>query len=233
MGIPESDVLDPRSLSDVHMCTICHEVLSEPLECPDCQTAWCSACITRCLEVDSRCPQCRRQFQSVRDLPQAHRSIRTELAKLIVKCPQEGCAWHGRLDSRPGHECMPMQLVSLNAQIVTLQTQLHQKDKEIEDLKRLQISREARITELETKLQEQSQNSGQRETAKQEVVRALNMLASAKNCLEGVQTQLSPRSAANSDPDKDVARLFSDIVVDPWWQAPVERTTSCRHWLGP
>mmetsp|Transcript_56525 Transcript_56525/g.104652 ORF Transcript_56525/g.104652 Transcript_56525/m.104652 type:complete len:216 (-) Transcript_56525:280-927(-) len=124
MGIPSGEVVHPEEVSDILRCLICTDVLLDPLECTECQTAYCRSCIGAWLMVKHSCPHCKATIHHEGALQPLHRSLRTELAKVRVTCPKAGCTWRGRLDHRPGHECFPDVLAARDARIAELEAEL-------------------------------------------------------------------------------------------------------------
>ena len=68
------------------VCTICSEVLEDPLETQNCQHAFCKSCITTWLTTHSTCPLCRQGIGGHSGLRQLHRIWREKLYSLKVRC---------------------------------------------------------------------------------------------------------------------------------------------------
>mmetsp|Transcript_43243 Transcript_43243/g.99682 ORF Transcript_43243/g.99682 Transcript_43243/m.99682 type:complete len:276 (-) Transcript_43243:96-923(-) len=149
MGIPDSEFLDPDGIVDTLRCPICTEVFLDPLECKQCQMAFCKQCFEKSFRTKAQCPQCR--CPSVMEsLVPAHRRTRTDLNALKVRCMREGCSWTGRFDARAGHECVvakldalklelankSMRVVELDEQVQLLQAQVQNQKRQIEELHR-------------------------------------------------------------------------------------------------
>ena len=73
-----------------YLCQICSYVVKKPLKCGECETLFCSECITKRLivdpekNVDKDCPNCRSAFKS-------HKMSRIELQslhELKFECPK-------------------------------------------------------------------------------------------------------------------------------------------------
>jgi len=77
----------------------------------------------------------------------AHRRTRTDLNALKVRCQREGCCWTGRLDARPGHEC-------LVARIDALKGEVARKDARIAELEGREQQQQVTIQNLERKVEE-------------------------------------------------------------------------------
>ncbi|KAF6032249.1 RNF41 [Bugula neritina] len=90
------------------MCTICSCVLEEPLQAPQCEHAFCAACINEWLTRQPTCPVDRAAI-SPADLKPVPRILRNLLARLTIKCENaaQGCTASIKLDSLASHlnEC--------------------------------------------------------------------------------------------------------------------------------
>eukprot|EP00971_Amphidinium_carterae_P241854 4802168-Amphidinium_carterae.1 len=153
MGIPDSELSYPDSVSDILRCLICYEVLLEPRECRNCDVACCLTCVTRCMEISRACPHCKVDVAGIEELRPLNRNIRKELDKLKVKCPLQGCQWTGRLDLRASHDCVgderDIRIRELEAELDGLR-RAHVAM--VAELKHQLAARKARISALEVQL---------------------------------------------------------------------------------
>jgi len=90
------------------ICTICSCVLEDPLQAPQCEHAFCSACINEWLTRQPTCPVDRAAI-SPTDLKPVPRILRNLLSRLSIKCDNatQGCTAVTKLDSLSAHlnEC--------------------------------------------------------------------------------------------------------------------------------
>lgn len=91
------------------MCPICHQVLEDPLQVPQCEHAFCSACIKEWLARNDSCPVDRTAVTS-EQLKPVPRILRNLLARLKISCGNKnhGCNAVVKLDALRQHleECM-------------------------------------------------------------------------------------------------------------------------------
>jgi len=90
------------------ICPICSGVLEEPLQAPQCEHAFCAACINEWLTRQPTCPVDRNQI-TPNQLKPVPRILRNLLARLYINCDNasHGCTALVKLDLLPGHlqEC--------------------------------------------------------------------------------------------------------------------------------
>ncbi|CAG0905418.1 unnamed protein product, partial [Cyprideis torosa] len=71
-------------------CSICTEVLYDPVETTVCDHVYCRECLTDWLQRSSTCPECRTPATTA-SLKTAHRLLRNFLGSLKVYCPHAYC----------------------------------------------------------------------------------------------------------------------------------------------
>lgn len=89
------------TINDNLICSICQEVLEDPMECSECQTNFCSACIALWMTKSKICPnRCDLKLQ------RSHRFVRSELEKLQIYCVNKdfGCEYLLKLEFLKQHE---------------------------------------------------------------------------------------------------------------------------------
>ncbi|OMJ85236.1 hypothetical protein SteCoe_13472 [Stentor coeruleus] len=89
------------TINDNLICSICQEVLEDPMECSECQTNFCSACIALWMTKSKICPnRCDLKLQ------RSHRFVRSELEKLQISCVNKdfGCEILLKLEFLKQHE---------------------------------------------------------------------------------------------------------------------------------
>ncbi|CAG0902594.1 unnamed protein product [Cyprideis torosa] len=69
-------------------CSICTELLFDPVEISICDHLFCRKCVTDWLKRSRTCPECRTPATFLRE---ANRNLRNFLANLSVHCPEEFC----------------------------------------------------------------------------------------------------------------------------------------------
>ncbi|KAH9420123.1 E3 ubiquitin-protein ligase NRDP1 [Dermatophagoides pteronyssinus] len=86
------------------ICPICTSVLEEPLQAPNCEHAFCSACIKEWLDRDSICPV-DRQPLTMDELKPVPRILRNLLARLDIICDNAefGCQEVVKIESLQSH----------------------------------------------------------------------------------------------------------------------------------
>lgn len=99
-------------VSDEFICTICHDVLENPLVTPSCEHIFCEECIKDWLtkgptKAEPSCPNDRTPA-SVDSLKPPLRSFRNLLFGLNIKCEFKGCGLYVKLQNLYDHEdaCM-------------------------------------------------------------------------------------------------------------------------------
>ena len=87
------------------ICTICFGVLEDPLEVPDCEHAFCKACIHTWLVDHQECPMSRCCSLTRNQLNQAPRILKNLLSELTIKCEYAavGCEGVVTLDQLQSH----------------------------------------------------------------------------------------------------------------------------------
>lgn len=90
------------------ICPICSFILEDPVQAPDCEHAFCNACINQWLKHQSICPIDRAHIQPI-DLKPVPRILKNLLSKLRLKCDHApyGCNTTVRLENLNSHlqEC--------------------------------------------------------------------------------------------------------------------------------
>ncbi|CAG0900487.1 unnamed protein product [Cyprideis torosa] len=71
-------------------CSICTELLFDPVEISICDHLFCRPCVTDWLKRSRTCPECRIHITEA-SLKEPNRSLRNFLANLRVHCPEEFC----------------------------------------------------------------------------------------------------------------------------------------------
>ena len=72
---------DRDAIDDHFICTICQDVLQDPVYFPSCEHTFCRSCITQSLERNATCPMDRTP-QSTRTFRPALRYVKKNLNKL-------------------------------------------------------------------------------------------------------------------------------------------------------
>ncbi|XP_065556673.1 E3 ubiquitin-protein ligase NRDP1-like isoform X2 [Artemia franciscana] len=112
-----------RFIGDVDsnfICSICNDVLEDPLQAPICEHAFCKICISQWLDTNHSCPLDREQL-IIGDLRPVSRILRSLLARLTLTCNNliHGCPAIVALEELKTHllECSfnPKRLVSCNS----------------------------------------------------------------------------------------------------------------------
>jgi hypothetical protein len=89
-GLSADRVRNPSdvSFSDLE-CPICHDIVWKPVACQTCETPFCSACVHKWLEEDSKCPSGCKAYVERKCPP----FIAKMLARLQVVCfyQTKGC----------------------------------------------------------------------------------------------------------------------------------------------
>lgn len=98
-GYPSAWFLEPELISKFGLeCAICLSVMRKVVA-PDCGHNFCEACFVALR--DRRCPTCRADTKNTfRRVP----SVDKMIAKLMVRCTNEGCAWKGDFGDMNAHE---------------------------------------------------------------------------------------------------------------------------------
>ena len=99
-------------VSDEFICTICHDVLEDPLVTPSCEHIFCGDCITGWLtngptKAEPSCPNDRTPA-NVDSLKAPLRSFRNLLYGLNIQCSYSNCGIFVKLQNLEDHEisCM-------------------------------------------------------------------------------------------------------------------------------
>jgi len=91
------------------VCTICLDVMRDPLQLVGCEHTFCGSCIRDWVESNKSCPIDRRRFSADQDLQPAPRILKGILSRLQIKCDfeQKGCEAIVSLESLKQHieEC--------------------------------------------------------------------------------------------------------------------------------
>lgn len=100
-------------VSDEFMCTICHDVLQDPLVTPTCEHVFCGKCITDWLQngpTNSLGPSCPndRTPATIDCLRPPLRSFRNLLNGLNIRCTFIGCSLYVKLNNLSEHESICM-----------------------------------------------------------------------------------------------------------------------------
>ena len=88
MGLDTDRAID--EINSELICPICEEIVDDPIECSNCEKAFCSQCIQDWSSVKKECPnRCPKL-----DLRSSHRFFRTMWESVIIKCSRyrEGCS---------------------------------------------------------------------------------------------------------------------------------------------
>ena len=87
------------------ICSICRDVLEDPLQSPSCEHAYCSICIQGWLVHRGTCPEDRLPLH-IETLKPLFRYMKNDLDSLLIKCKyqQIGCTAVCRLEDLPRHE---------------------------------------------------------------------------------------------------------------------------------
>jgi len=90
------------------ICPICSFVLEDPVQAPECEHAFCKACINQWLKLQCICPVDRTSIQPI-DLKPVPRILKNLLSKLRLNCDHVsyGCTSYIRLENLNNHsqEC--------------------------------------------------------------------------------------------------------------------------------
>ncbi|CAG9328208.1 RNF151_1 [Blepharisma stoltei] len=129
MGYAIERFVDP--VNPELFCSMCREVLKDPLECSSCQSSFCASCTEEWKKKNSVCPNsCNLNFQ------RAHKFLRQVLGLLKLKCKnsEAGCQIVTTLDLISKHEALecPYTLVQCkypgcNAQFFRSEAENHDK----------------------------------------------------------------------------------------------------------
>jgi len=93
------DVVDPDGIPDDLICSICTDLLADPVTCP-CGHCFCDICIQQWLDEGSCCPLCRANV-TIEDLRESD-TVRAQCDAITVMCPWR-CHWQGRRDEQGLH----------------------------------------------------------------------------------------------------------------------------------
>lgn len=99
MGLGKDELLEPTEADEDLYCPICVGILVDAVACTWGHT-FCRRCFERVLDVDPRCPTCRRGI-AAEDV-QPCNLINLRVNSLVVCCDRR-CGWYGRRDCRWAH----------------------------------------------------------------------------------------------------------------------------------
>jgi len=171
--LAEEDLVSPATVSETLRCPLCFEIFEDPVFWGGhpCQHAFCRECVEKALEQSAHCPSCRAEVQK-EDL-RSHLLVRSLLDEMLVRCSRS-CGWTGRRDARPAHaaECpvslledakaelagfadVRRQLDERDARIAELEARVERQDQQVVDVSRQLVAREVHIQELEARLARQ------------------------------------------------------------------------------
>ena len=80
-------VVDNNKLSPTLQCSICLDLVMEPVECQKCSKLFCKECINNWLQNSTQCPN-KHQFIKQSTLDDW---IKPALNRIFIKCPFQGC----------------------------------------------------------------------------------------------------------------------------------------------
>lgn len=100
--IDESQLENPRGISDTLKCPICIGILHDPVFCggQPCQHVFCRSCIEEAMLISDRCPVCRKTIGKEDLYP--NQMVLSLLDEVMVRCEHK-CGWSGRSDAYSGH----------------------------------------------------------------------------------------------------------------------------------
>jgi len=88
MGIDTALAID--KLEDEFVCSICHDILHDPIVISRCEHYFCNNCIRPWIQANSTCPKDRDPTQEA-GLSQPFRFFRNKLAEVRLRCQFPGC----------------------------------------------------------------------------------------------------------------------------------------------
>ena len=103
MGYPTDLFPDSENLSDEFLCTICHDVLQDPVVIELCEHIFCKTCITKWAENSFTFPLDRHETEAMKKAPRFFLNL---LNDLVVHCPfvAAGCQVPLTLGELDGHK---------------------------------------------------------------------------------------------------------------------------------
>ena len=69
------------------ICTICTDVVIQPVQCVECEHLNCRICIEDSLKHDVKCPDCRKVFESTKHLGRHERNYLNKTEFKCFRCP--------------------------------------------------------------------------------------------------------------------------------------------------
>jgi len=88
MGIDTALAID--KLDDEFVCSICHDILHDPVVISSCEHYFCNSCIRPWIQANSTCPKDRNLTEET-GIGQACRFFRNKLADVRLRCQFSGC----------------------------------------------------------------------------------------------------------------------------------------------
>ena len=148
------------------LCSICHNVLKDPVLCSRNQHSFCRACITKYLETSQRCPTCAEEL-SVESLAEPQRIVKDYLNELNIRCNNvnRGCPEIVQLQHLEQHEstCVFSQVVCTNTgcgATLSKRDLIHHENEQCEyrkcysseEMTKVMADMEKRMTKIETRM---------------------------------------------------------------------------------
>mmetsp|Transcript_134753 Transcript_134753/g.430576 ORF Transcript_134753/g.430576 Transcript_134753/m.430576 type:complete len:174 (-) Transcript_134753:502-1023(-) len=111
MGLGDEHLVDHESVSATLRCSICTEVLVDPVSFPAaCQHVFCRLCIRQARHRRDDCPIYRHSLRGASE--QANIIVQSCLDELQIRCGS-GCGWTGRQDAKSAHShSCPLKLLA-------------------------------------------------------------------------------------------------------------------------
>jgi hypothetical protein len=109
MGIPDAAVINLESLPEDFICSICQELMRDPVQ-TECQHLFCLSCLETSVATSRSCPLDRTQFSHGTVFPllrDRNPPMFRMYARICVRCPASavgsGCPWVGTADGFDAH----------------------------------------------------------------------------------------------------------------------------------
>jgi len=104
MGI-DPDRLLSKEVDEGLVCSICTDILDDPIMIDDCEHAFCRQCIHHWYRMNKTCPQDRKRFTENK-LVKIPRYMQNHLNALMLKCffYKNGCTYTSRLEAMDAHK---------------------------------------------------------------------------------------------------------------------------------